>query len=103
LSRSLLHRHRLWTRKHLEWTKILTAALKTFTNHYVLGIQADIKNCGRPLISSIAQVTSLVPTVGYQSVAKLIDQGLSLDVALARVQFVAGDSCSSLRDEMNMK
>jgi len=41
-----------------------------------------------PLMSSIAQVTSLVPIIGYKSaanVAKLIDQGLTLEEALAQV------------------
>lgn len=74
--------------KTFESTGYMTTAFKTFTENCVSGIEADADACARPLMSSVAQVTSLVPIIGYKSaanVAKLIDQGLTFEEALAQV------------------
>lgn len=76
--------------KIVESTGYMTTAIKTFTKHCVSGIEADAGPCARPLMSSIVQVTSLVPTIGYKSaanVAKLIDQGLTLEEALTQLKY----------------
>lgn len=75
--------------KTFESANYMAKVIKAFTEHCVSGIQADIEACARPFGSSIAQVTSLVPSVGYQStakVAKLLDQGVPLERALAQVE-----------------
>jgi aspartate ammonia-lyase len=67
----------------------VTAALRCFTDFCVNGIEADVEACARPLASSVAQATSLVPIIGYEAaskVAKLVAQGATLDAALLQVQ-----------------
>lgn len=83
----------------------MTTAIKTFTKHCVSGIEADAGACARPLMSSIAQATSLVPTIGYKSaanVAKLIDQGLTLEEALTQLKYSKSET-SNLIGEADAK
>ena len=56
-------------------------------------------------MSSIAQATSLVPTIGYKSaanVAKLIDQGLTLEEALTQLKYRKSET-SNLIGEADAK
>ena len=91
--------------KIFESTGYMTTAIKTFTKHCVSGIEADAGACARPLMSSIAQATSLVPTIGYKSaanVAKLIDQGLTLEEALTQLKYRKSET-SNLIGEADAK
>ena len=75
--------------KTFELLRYLTTALDAFTDFCVTGIQADAETCARPLASSVAQATSLVPTIGYEAaakVAKLVSQGAPLEAALEQVR-----------------
>jgi aspartate ammonia-lyase len=87
--------------KTFESVGYMTTTLKAFTDFCVTGIQADVETCARPLTSSVAQATSLVPKIGYEAaakVAKLVAQGATLEAALKQVQALQEpDLISALR------
>lgn len=75
--------------KTFESVGYMTTTVKAFTDFCVAGIQADVETCARPLASSVAQATSLVPAIGYEAAAKvprLVAQGATLEAALNQVQ-----------------
>ncbi len=61
----------LMTHNFLESVRLLTAAVGTFTERCVRGIEADEKRCNELVEQSLAMVTSLAPEIGYDKAADL--------------------------------
>ena len=75
--------------KTFESIGYMTAAIRVLANLCVDGIEANSEACARPLGSSVAQTTSLVPLIGYDAaakVAKLIEGGATFEGALRTVR-----------------
>jgi aspartate ammonia-lyase len=56
--------------------KVLTRAVRSFSERCVTGIQADRERCRRFAETSLALVTALSPHIGYQSAAEIAKESL---------------------------
>jgi fumarate hydratase, class II len=55
----------------LHGTRLLTDACRSFTDHLVVGLEADTKRIGELMRSSLMLVTALAPRIGYDKAAEV--------------------------------
>ena len=55
----------------LHSTRLLTDACRSFTDHLVVGLEADTKRIGELMRSSLMLVTALAPHIGYDKAAEV--------------------------------
>ncbi|MCG3138375.1 MAG: Fumarate hydratase class II [Phycisphaerae bacterium] len=73
----------------LEGTRLLSAAVKTFTERCAQGIEADVERCSDMVEKSLAMCTSLAPEIGYDRAADIAKEAYKSgrtvrEVALAK-------------------
>jgi fumarate hydratase class II len=61
----------------LESVRILSAAVRTFTERCVLGIDADAERCAAGLERSLALCTALAPAIGYDAAAAIAKEAFA--------------------------
>ncbi|UVK41832.1 aspartate ammonia-lyase [Mesorhizobium sp. AR07] len=86
--------------------QLIEAAIRTFDEQCVRGIEADPERCLEHLDSSVGSVTALVPILGYVSSAELAKDALRLnrkvaDLAIER-GLVSADDAARLLDPMKL-
>jgi fumarate hydratase class II len=61
----------------LESLRILSAAVRTFTERCVLGIDADAERCAAGIERSLALCTALAPAIGYDAAAAIAKEAFA--------------------------
>jgi fumarate hydratase class II len=82
----------------LESTRLLTAAVRTFTDRCVEGIEADVERCKSLIEGSLAMCTSLAPVIGYDTAAAIAKKAYATG---RTVREVALDEKALPEDELN--
>jgi fumarate hydratase class II len=77
------------TRNLLESIRLLSQAVRVFSERCVAGIEADAGRCGQMIEQSLAMCTSLAPVIGYDQAAAIAKEAYQTgrtvrEVALAR-------------------
>jgi fumarate hydratase class II len=79
----------------LDSTRLLTDAMRSFTQHCVLGLEVHVDRVNQLLQASLMLVTALTPHIGYDRAAKIAlraqQQGCSLREAALALGFVSAE------------
>ncbi len=80
----------LIARNMLESVRLLTNAVRIFTERCAAGIEADEQRCARMVEQSLAMCTSLVPRIGYDRAASLAREAYQTGRTVREVALAAG-------------
>ncbi|MDA2921007.1 class II fumarate hydratase [Desulfobacterota bacterium AH_259_B03_O07] len=69
----------------LESIKLLTNVSRVFADKCIVGIKADKKRCEEMIEKSLAMVTSLAPTIGYDNAAKIAKEAFDTGKTVRQV------------------
>jgi fumarate hydratase class II len=84
----------------LQSTRLLTDACRSFTDHLVVGLEADRARIAQLTQSSLMLVTALSPTIGYDKAARVAhhahQQGTTLRDAALALGYLSGEQFDRL-------